>query len=62
MTLQGQYFEIPISICHSFLHEHFPSYKWKEHKKTVQKSGTIMHVNIEYFDIMNVKAINRSNI
>lgn len=62
MTLQGQYSEIPISICHSFLHEHLPSYKWKEHKEIVQKSGTIIDVNIEYLDITNVKAINRSNI
>jgi hypothetical protein len=62
MILQGQYFEIPISKCHSFLHEHLPSYKWKEHKETVQKSGTIMNVNIKYFDITNVKTINRSNI
>jgi hypothetical protein len=62
MTLQGQYFEIPISKCNLFLHEHLPSYKWKEYKETVQKSGTVMHVNIEYFDITNVKAINISNI
>lgn len=62
MTLHGQYFEIPISKWHSFLHEHLPSYKWKEHKETVQKSGIIMHVNIKYFDIMNVKSNNRSNI
>lgn len=35
--IAGQYFEIPISKWHSFLHEHLPSYKWKEHKETVQK-------------------------
>jgi hypothetical protein len=36
--------------------------KWKQHKQTVQKVGTSMHVNIENFDIMNGKAINRSKI
>jgi len=62
MTLQGQYFKIPISKCQSPLHEHLPSYTWKEHKETVWKSGTIMNINIDSFDIMNAKAINRSNI
>lgn len=37
MTLQGQYFEIPISKCHTSLHEHLPSYKWKEHKETCKE-------------------------
>ena len=37
MTLQEQYFEIPNSKWHSFLHEHLSSNKWKEHKETVQK-------------------------
>lgn len=57
---KGNILKFPLAnAIHSYMNT-YHVIKWKEHEQTVQKSGTSMQVNIEYFDIMNVKAINRS--